>query len=459
MSQQKTRWPNRLARAAAIAALLVLVLALAGKWWLAPALVRWQLARLLPEYWDGSVEIADVDFDYTGLVPITLRGLVLHDRRGRPWLRADAVRLALPNWPSLRPKVAVVILSRPTVTAHRAAGRCDVPLRKIPSQWWDQYVDLKALLIERGSFELIEDGRATVRSPARDVLLLGSGGRYRLSVPGYGPVVRDMRADAFVVTDRGVEIRRLVGRLGGGRIVASMTGRLAPGGRAEARGQVVARSLDLARIRLPLRGAEKGVVTAVMHFRADGSDPNGVTGHGVAFVKGADLRNVPAAAEVLRRAGLGKLDVMRDSDVEVHFRLDGTVVRFERTRIQLPLAAVDVEPGGTLDLWTGRLDAVAVVVLFEKVRGLLRSIPLVSLVVDLTDRLSRFRIEGTWDDPESLVVTPAPVRDIRKASMKFLAASARGSSQFGKTVFRALSEALDPPDPNGPATNRTRREP
>ncbi|MGB2823516.1 MAG: hypothetical protein WBF17_21230 [Phycisphaerae bacterium] len=458
MTQRKIRWLKRLAKAAGIAAAVIAVLAVAGKWWLAPALLRWRISRLLPEYWDGSAEIADVDFNYTGSVPITLRGLALHDRRGRCWLRAKSVRFVLSDWPSLRPKLGALIVVRPTVTAHREGGRCEVPLRRVPWEWWDEYVDLKGLSIETGSLELTEDGTLAARSAWGDLSLLWGPRGYRLSMPAYRLLVTDILTEAFAVEADGVEVRRLTGRTCGGRVVASMTGRLMPGGRVRAGAQVVARAVDLAAMRLPVRGAEKGSLTGALHLRADGADPNGVTGYGTVFVEGADLRNVPALAEILRRAGLGKLDVMSDSDIEARFRLRGATASLEQARIRLALAAIDVEPGSTLDLRTGRMDIVAVVALFERVRDMLKSIPLVSLMVDLTEGLSRFHVEGKWHDPQGLVITPAPLRAVRKASMRFLAAAARGGSELGKAVLNGVSGALNPPDPNAPTTNRTERE-
>ena len=460
MSQRTTRWLRRLAKTAGVAAAVIIIAAVAGKWWLAPALLRWRLNQLLPEYWDGSAEIAGVDFSYTGPVPITLRGLALRDRRGRCWLRAESVRFVLSDWPSLHPRLGALIVTRPTVTAHRAGGRCEVPLRRLPVEWWDEYVDLKGLSIESGSLELTEDGRWTARSAGRDVSLRWGRRGYCLSVAGQGLVVRDVQAEAFVVQDDGVEVRRLTGRTCGGRIVASMTGRLAPGGGVEARGQIVAGAVDLAGMKVPIRGAERGKLTGMLRFRADGSDANGVTGYGTAFVEGADLRGVPVVAEVLRRAGLGKPDVLSDSDVEIQFGLRGADVILQRTRIQLRLAAVDVEPGGRLNLRTGEMDLVAVVVLFEKVRDLLRSIPLVSVMVDLTERLSRLRVEGKWGEPESLVIAPAPLREVREGSKKFLTAAARGGRRVGKALWGGLSDLgslFGPSDPNGPTTSPTKQ--
>jgi len=456
MAQQRHTWRRRGVKAAAVTAGVIVALTFAGKYALAPALLRWQVDRRLPEYWDGSAEIEGIDFDYTGLVPITLRGVALRDAAGRCWFRAESVRLVLAEFPSLHPRLGAVILTRPTVTAHCRQGRCRPPLRRLPSEWWDEYVDLKALEIECGSIEVTEDGKLSGRSAPLDVSLRDAGGTYSLAVGAWRLRVTGLRAEAFGVRNDGIEIRRLGGWVCGGRIAGSLIGRLTPDGTIETRGHVAGRDVNLAAMRLPVRGAERGLVTGIFHFDFPSPDARAPAGRGVLFVTGADLSNVPAVAEVLRRAGLGRLDVMRQSDVEAHFDLRGTVVDLRRTRLELSLAAVDVEPGATVDLWTGQIDAVAVAVLFEKVRDLLRSIPLVSLVVDVTERLSRFHIEGAWSEPESLVVTPAPLRGIQRASKKFLTAAARDGGAVGQGVLRHLRDAFDSNDANAPATRAVR---
>jgi hypothetical protein len=116
------------------------------------------------------------------------------------------------------------------------------------------------------------------------------------------------------------------------------------------------------------------------------------------------------------------------------------------------MAAIDVEPGGTLNLWTGRLDVVAAVGLLQQLRGVLKSIPLMGLVVDMTDRLSRFRVEGKWDDAASIVITQAPKREIREGSKQFMTSAAKGSSKLGQTVLADVARILGEPVGTRPAT-------
>jgi len=125
------------------------------------------------------------------------------------------------------------------------------------------------------------------------------------------------------------------------------------------------------------------------------------------------------------------------------------VVTFEQARIHLSLAAIDVEPGGTLDAWTGRLDAHVVVLLFQNVRGVLKQIPLVGLVMDLTEKFSRLRIRGKWQDRESLQIESAPLAGVTRGTRQFLTDAARGTGRFGKAILNGLGGAFGPADPNG----------
>ena len=448
MSKRRSKWPRRLATAAAILAVLIAGLAAAGKWWLIPAALRREIARVASDCWDGPAEIADVAFSYTGKAQVRLGGVVLRDRTGREWFRAESLRIGLTDWPSLHPKLRAMTLTDSKVTAHVVDGRCDAPLKRLPSELWDEYVRLEALSIERAVWEIVEDGNATASSAATDVSLRTGGDGWELSIPQYRLLVEDLRADAFEVQDDRLAIRRLTARTAGGRVVTSLTGRVAPGGGLELQGHLAVRAVDLSKMRLPIYGAEQGVVTGLLQFQAGGPEDLGLRGQGMAYIEGADLRKAPVAAAVLSRAGLGRMDVMSDSDIESQFELAGPVVTLQQTRVQLSLAAVDVEPGGTMNVLTGQMDLVAVVVLFENVRNVLKSIPLVSLMVNLTEQLSRFHVEGKWQDPDSLSVLPAPLQGVRSGSKKFLVTAARGGEEFGKAVFDRLGGLFDTADPN-----------
>jgi hypothetical protein len=325
--------------------------------------------------------------------------------------------------------------------------------------------------------EVRDNGATVLRfTPRQASLVRGKDGRYTFSLPAHPLEVSDIGVQAATLGEEGLELRNLTARTRGGRVAADLAVRLAPPSGAQSQasgpqsspaaaqaqpliqGRIALRGVDLAKLNLPIRGAEKGIASGIVNFRMISPEPSGMTADGIMYVQGADLRNVPAAAELLRRAGLSGLDVLDNVDVESRFQGCGTLVTLQQTQLHLPMAAVDVEPGGTLNVWTGRLDVVAAVGLLQQIRGVLKSIPLVGLVVDLTDRLSRFRVEGNWDDPASIVITPAPRREIREGSKQFMTSAAKGSTRLGQTTLASVAKVFGEPPATatGPATRRTR---
>jgi hypothetical protein len=460
MADKKRWWTRRLVKVAAALAALLIALAAAGKWWIIPALIRREFQRQLPEYWDGEGEIGAIHFAYFG--PLVLKKVELRDRRGQTWLATEEIKVELQDWPSLHPTIWSAVFFTPTVTLHVQDGRCRPPLRKIASEFWLKYLALRELHFWNGTLEVREDGKGAGKweSLAATFQWNPAARRIHLHPPWGEPfAIEAVKVEGFVMADDRLAVKRLSGRVGQGRAWVSFDSQMGANGVWRMKGTISAMKLDLAPLRLPVAGLEKGLATGLMNLHLDGRDANGLTGVAAAFVEDADLRNIPAFAEVLRRAGMGRLDVLSDSDVEAHFKVHGRMLALDGARIHLPLAAVDIEPGGTLDVLTGRMGLTAVVVVFENVRDLLKRIPLVGLVVDLTDRLSRFRVEGKWQDPRGLVVAAAPLSGVRKGSKDFLTDAARGTSRFGKSVFNGLGGMLNAVDPNRTATKRAETQP
>jgi len=123
---------------------------------------------------------------------------------------------------------------------------------------------------------------------------------------------------------------------------------------------------------------------------------------------------------------------------------------------------VDVNPGATIDAWTGQIDAVAVVVLFERVRDSLKSLPIVGLMVDLTEHFSRFRVRGLWQDDGSIQITPAAIGDVTSRTREFLTNAARGRKRLGRGILDVLvmanGNSATPARPaSGPSTRPATR--
>lgn len=92
-----------------------------------PDRIARSLAQAIGEYWDGPVAIDRVEFAFWG--PVRAVGVSVHDRQGRQWARASAVRFELAGMASLHPVVKAIAIDSPAVTAHAQDGVVRWPVR------------------------------------------------------------------------------------------------------------------------------------------------------------------------------------------------------------------------------------------------------------------------------------------------------------------------------------------
>ncbi len=442
MAQTKLRWLRRLVKAALWTGVVLVVLAAAGKWWIGPALVRWQVNRRVAGFWDGTVGIGRVDI-IPGQ-PLELSDVVLCDRQGRAWLRARRVTVSPDNLLSSRPVVRGLRAGIVEVIVHCDDGVCRPPLLNATSDDWAELLDIDGALVSDATLTIRNDGKVVSQASVglavytREVglgpqlSLLGSVGTFDFT---------NLKAEGFVAGENSIELGRLTGRLGGGRVIVSGRADRDPNGQWRATGRVVAARVDLQQLHLRITGGKQGIVTGMLDFRLDSPDPNDLTGEGMAFIEGADLSGAPLAAALLGSAGLEKSDGLCNADGDALFHFRGATFTLDQARLSLPLAAVDIEPGATINVSTGQIDAVAVVVLFERVRDILRGLPLVGLMVDLTERFSRLRVRGLWQDDENIQITPAAISDVTGRTRQFLTDAARGRKRLGRGILDVLGMA------------------
>jgi hypothetical protein len=156
-----TSWLRRIVKGLAAAVLVALVLALVGKWWIIPAVVRAELRSALAESWRGDVHLADVEFRYTG--PISLRGLSLTDASGRRWVHVERATVTLRDWPSVHPYLTAVDVKGVELRVHFVVGRCTPPVaapKRPRASDLREYVDLQSVRVEPIALEVIDHDTA-----------------------------------------------------------------------------------------------------------------------------------------------------------------------------------------------------------------------------------------------------------------------------------------------------------
>jgi hypothetical protein len=163
--------------------LALILLALAAKFWLVPAVLRARLISLLTGVWQGPVHIEHIQVNYSA--PFHIKGLTLSDNRGRPWLRIPTARLIQTNWPSFKPVITGIDIDQFKVQIFFPDGESELPLklatpRKGPPK--RASVDLRELSVRDISITIADARGQTATLDNLTFTAIRSGSSYNLSL-------------------------------------------------------------------------------------------------------------------------------------------------------------------------------------------------------------------------------------------------------------------------------------
>lgn len=191
----------------------------------------------------------------------------------------------------------------------------------------------------------------------------------------------------------------------------------------------------------PGREAKKGSVILNYNFTSQGRDLHSLSGDGQILLDDADISVIPVIPLIFNAMGLAQLDPLKMSDAECTFSTSGPTIKITSAHIANPFGAIEAEPGGTINLQTGRIKMYVMAVPLRQIETLARRIPFADIVFNLKDRLTRFYIRGHWSSPPAELITKTPVKDITDGTIGFLQDVVRNGGQFGQDMlkgFRAL---------------------
>ena len=225
MSKRKTKWfLITLAAAAAIVVVGVGCL----KLWIIPNIIEQKLHSKLSKFWDGRINVGDVQFNFFG--PVYITGIELRDSRQRLWCRAGIIEATYSGLKQFRPKVTAIAIDGLTIDLFVDNGRISSPLEPGGEEKKGKKRNLSFLSIRnlsmslrQGDDELIGIGDLIFSANQR-------GGEYEVKLvqPGFNPsepiritgtvnpdtlqVDLTVSADKFVRNEKLEIIRRLVGK-------------------------------------------------------------------------------------------------------------------------------------------------------------------------------------------------------------------------------------------------------
>ncbi|HUT34549.1 MAG TPA: AsmA-like C-terminal domain-containing protein [Planctomycetota bacterium] len=233
-----------------------------------------------------------------------------------------------------------------------------------------------------------------------------------------------------------------------GQVKAAATVNVLADGTLRYRGRVEAEKVSFDELPKVLSGVQetrKGTLEFAYAFDGYTRTPGGPAQKGYVYLNNADLANVPLLTALFRLMRLTQFDALQATDVEATFTMKGLVATVSQARLANAVAAIDVEPGGQVDLGTRHLDLYLIAAPIKQIQDFLGSIPLVSLVVRLKDKLTRVHVRGDWDAPPASLMSKQPLNDVAEGTVGFLRGVASTGGRLGKSLFKTFGDILDKP--------------
>lgn len=233
-----------------------------------------------------------------------------------------------------------------------------------------------------------------------------------------------------------------------GQVKARATVNVLDDGSVRYRGRVDAEKVSFDELPKVLGGvqtARKGTLEFAYAFDGYTRTPGGPAQRGYVYLTDADLADVPLLTALFRLMDIGQFDALQATDLEATFTMKGLVATVSQARLANAVAAIDVEPGGQVDLGTRHLDLYLIAAPIKQIQDFLGSIPLVSLVVRLKDKLTRVHIRGDWEAPPASLMSKQPLHDAAEGTVGFLLGVASTGGRLGQGLLKTFGDMLDKP--------------
>jgi len=299
----------------------------------------------------------------------------------------------------------------------------------------DVKVDLRGQLSDLSSFSAIRISGS---------IALADGGLYSAR----GPLMRDLsgeiRFDGQMPLSAVAEWSASFCK---GQMKGKLTANAIDDGTVKYRCKVDAQGVSFEEMLKLLNGSQetrKGELQYIYVMDGRTGAHNETSGRGYIYLTEAHLGDVPLLASLLNFVGLSQLGALESTDVEATFTVKGPVVTLNKACVANAIAAIDVEPGGQVDIEKHYLDLYAIVAPVKLLHDVLASIPLVKLVVRLQDRLMRVRIRGDWDAAPTSLISKEPLKDIGEGTVDFLRGVVSSGGHLGKILYNEFGERFDP---------------
>jgi hypothetical protein len=386
---------------------VALAAVVAALWGIAPALVRWQVQRLVGVYWSGQVTIEHIAL--RRINRIELVGVTMRDGAGTTLAVFPSVVVVVQEADWSGRVAAWLAIRGVTLETNTATGTITLPVTMAGGVTTPRLgtLDLDGWQIDYHDVTVAQEITARIRSSDSGLSIEGPvgkllGGQMAVTVPGNARAI-DARPSGVTVSTDGISLTQL--------------GRLLP----------------------PEEQITDG--TGAVQLEVLRRKESGWLLRGELRIADADLRGVDFVRKLCHFNGVDDLAPLTKANAEAAFKLDGTAVTITRGRLASDLPEIAIEPGSRIDLVTGRIDA-SVVLAAGTTLG---ELPLLHPVGTLIKSLTRVHIHGHLHDPEETLFSRDRFRWVslpRKtsSSRRCVARQRPGRSGLGREPAHRKSE-------------------
>jgi hypothetical protein len=238
-----------------------------------------------------------------------------------------------------------------------------------------------------------------------------------------------------------------------GRVSGHFHADVNEGRQATFRGRVLAVNVNFPQFSSVLtakaKTAAQGTFTASYAFAGQRNGTGIFNGDGLIFFDDADVSILPAIPQMFASAEMSQYEPLKMSDVEAMFTTIGPVVTIHSGHISNNFAAIEFEPGATIDLQARQIDGYVVVAPLSQIASAIEGLPIINIFAHVKDKLMRLHVKGNWSDPPGKLITKEPVKDLKESTIGFFQDVVKGGGQFGRGVLNRLGGLFKPGENKG----------
>ena len=206
-------------------------------------------------------------------------------------------------------------------------------------------------------------------------------------------------------------------------------------------GDLTAKNLDIdefLRLLGHQTGRSSGQGHLQMNFEVIGKQAETLDGNGHLVLKGADFGGMPVIKQIFYVVGMKENEPLKMSDAEAGFHIKKGLLGIERGHISNQLSAIEVEPGGEINLVTGEMDFYVIGVMLRFVNSVLENVPLVRRFVSFKDKLIRLHVQGFMSPAPGYRITKEPLRDISEGFVEAFSEIAKNGGRLADGVLKII---------------------